>query len=334
MKRYLAIILGVILVVAMAATAYAEVTIGGDARVRGIWKNNYDLNDDVDDDARYYDQRVRIKIDAKVAGDAEVRTRFTLIEGTWGKDAGFNDANGTVRFDDDDYAYLHVPIGNITLDIGRQHADWGNKFLVWNASKNRIKLVSKVGTAAVGAAIDKNREDLAPNNDMDYDDYLLFFINQFGAFKVALLGVYFNDDKAGKDGQLLDLAINGSANGLNIAGELVFKWGDLMETTDKDGDQNNPWGGFLMVTKSMDNLTVGGAVAYTANGYVANKYFEPTVFFGTGNSRGVAMMNFGAGGGDTLGIVVPIRYKASGALTVGANLAYASFDEYAAGGLD
>ncbi len=331
MKKYLAIIVGVLLVVAMAATVYAEITIGGDARVRGVLKRNFDFADTADDvgDADYWDQRVRIKLTAKVAGNAEVRTRFTLIEGVWGNagNAPFDGTNGQVRFDNDDYAYLHVPVGGVTIDVGRQLANWGNKFLIWATGKNRLKVTYKAGSVKVGGFIDKNVENKASTSTADdpgdRDDYGAFIVNNFGAFKAGLLGVYFIDDDQPSDkdtGVILDVFFTGKVGNLGVAGELAYKGGDKFENND-----DPQHGGFIAISSSMDALTIAGAVAYASNGYTANKYFTPTLFFGT--SQPTALMNFGSVVDETTyAALLGVNYKVSSALGVMGKIAYADLN--------
>jgi len=100
-KKYLAILLGVVFVLGFAASAFAihaeipaesqatvakgstQITIGGDIRVRGEYQSNTSkFDNDVADHPTFYDQRVRLSIDAKVTNNTE---GFVMIEAANGK---------------------------------------------------------------------------------------------------------------------------------------------------------------------------------------------------------------------------------------------------------
>lgn len=90
MKKYLALILGVLFVFGFAASAFAihaeipaesqavvakgqtQITIGGEIRVRGDFQNNNaDFNSDKSDHKAYYDSRIRLSVDAQVTPNTE-----------------------------------------------------------------------------------------------------------------------------------------------------------------------------------------------------------------------------------------------------------------------
>lgn len=120
MRKYLAIILGVVFVLGFAASAFAihaeipaetqavvtkgvQVTIGGDIRVRGEFQGNTsDFNDDAADHKTFYDERIRLYVDAQVTPNTK---GFIMLEGTSGQTAtGYNwggqagDASGSAGF--------------------------------------------------------------------------------------------------------------------------------------------------------------------------------------------------------------------------------------------
>lgn len=91
MKKYLALILGVLFVLSFAASAFAihaeipaetqsvvatgttQITLGGEIRTRGWWTSNLFDNtiSDKTPDAAWYDERVRLSVDAVVAPGVE-----------------------------------------------------------------------------------------------------------------------------------------------------------------------------------------------------------------------------------------------------------------------
>jgi hypothetical protein len=113
LKKYLALILGVLFVLSFAASAFAihaeipsetqavvaktttQITLGGELRVRGWWRSNINVSEEgfalpIDaNDQAYYDERVRLSLDANVAPGVE---GFVMLESnneqsdlyTWG----------------------------------------------------------------------------------------------------------------------------------------------------------------------------------------------------------------------------------------------------------
>ena len=270
----------------------SKVMIGGDARVRGIWKDNWDMNDDVDADDRYWDQRIRLKITAKV-GDAEVRSRIKLTDGKWN---GGDETAGNVEID---YGYLHIPVGPVTFDLGRQNADW-TKFFEWNQKRDRAKVTYKLGDTTVGAYTDKivdtfatgtNTDAIDGDNLDDVDDYAIFAVHSIGNIDGGLLLFLRNDSVTDdNDARAGSLFVNATVAGLSVRAELAMVTGDAIEYIDIDGDtvDDSQWGGFVSASKGLNGLTISGLLAYAANGYVADNHFTPTVMVGTDNPTALA----------------------------------------------
>jgi hypothetical protein len=336
MKKLLVLVLSVMFVAGAFTSAYAthgevlgkvegtKIILGGDARLRGLCKINHDTNDDVDDDNCYWDQRVRLTVTGQV-GDAEVRTRLTT------GDKGWNDATNT---DDDiavDYAYLHIPVAGVVIDAGRQKATFGNKFYIDDVGKDRFQISAKVGDATVGAYSDKRSEAHGPegflNNDVD--DYGLFAVYKAGDLEGGALVVFRNDDQVDdNDGTDATAYVNTKVGNVGVKGEVSLKTGDHNYVTT---DEDTQWGGFVSADMGMDALTVGGLLGFTANGFVADKHFTPTVLIGTTNPW--AMEDFGARGDSIIG-VLSAKYQATPELSVGGNVAYASYETYPDNGTD
>ncbi len=127
MKRYGAIILGILFVLGMAASAFAihaeipaetqavvakgqtQITLGGDIRFRGSFdKNTKDqLDGGTDDHIAYIDQRVRIKMDIKVTDNTNARIHIEHSN-TWGDGWRYGDSS----WDANDNAKGIFKVGN------------------------------------------------------------------------------------------------------------------------------------------------------------------------------------------------------------------------------
>jgi len=161
MKKKL-IAIAIAAAVAAPLTAQAAVTVSGDAEFKmtnrdstgvtataGNWGSDetWGTADDVagsgeDSGGWSGSNRVRVKIDADLAGGVSVHTRFRT---TTGFDNSSSD-NGTVTAltVDTDYSYIVVPVGPVTLTMGDQLATWGTKYFADGARKdNRLKAAYK-----------------------------------------------------------------------------------------------------------------------------------------------------------------------------------------------
>lgn len=323
MKKLIALIVCAMFVFGLAAYAMADVTISGDARVRGAYKKNFDFDDDVADHKRFWDQRFRVKIDTNV-DNVKAHMRFTVSEGTWGTGATYTDK---MVMDDDDYAYLEIPIGAFTIYAGRQHADWGHKFLVWNAGVDRFKVNYKISDAAkTGLFTTKKTEKNDPMMHGDTDDYGFYFIQSSDAFTGGLLLVHNvqNVESApSKDGEAADFFFTAKTSAATIVGELAWKNGVLTEETPRG---NSMYGGFVMGMFGSDSVKMHAAVAHARDGYVANKYFNPTLFIGTSQLTAIIDFNQNIGlstdGTDTVAALFGAEFPLADALTGGARAAY------------
>ncbi|MDH4319750.1 MAG: porin, partial [Desulfobulbaceae bacterium] len=132
MKKVIATAAGLVLVGAMAGSALAEVNVTGDARARFYTKDNYDLNSDADDDNSKVESRVRMMVDGKYE-NAFAKARVNIGDGTW------DDGKNTGADVKSDYAFLGLNMGPTTVTMGRQIADFGYKFFIWDARKDRLK---------------------------------------------------------------------------------------------------------------------------------------------------------------------------------------------------
>jgi len=340
MKKYLIVFLSMLLVAAMSVAAYAtnggKVTIGGDAYVRGIWNGNFDMNNDADDSVRYWDQRVRLTITGDVANGVELRVRLTTDDDKWN---GASNTGGTL---DVDYAYLHVPVGSVVLDLGRQKSTWGHELLESGVTRDRAKVTSTAGPLTVGLYTDKLSDNntsssAALTNSDDIDNYGIFVIHKAGNAEGGLLVELYNDDSsadsADQDGTKGSAYAKVSAGGAAITAEVAIKNGGIYETTDKDGDKSETqWAAFAGAELPTGQLTVTGLLGLTRNGFVADKHFTPTVLIGTDNPTAIA--DFGENPNntsvaqDSFLAVAGVKLSPQPAMTVYGKAAFLSMKAY------
>jgi hypothetical protein len=290
-----------------SAVAGSKVIIGGDAYVEGYWLGNHDMDDTVDADDRFWNQRVRLKIHAAIGG-VEVRTRLTTGDQEWDMEAGNTGSAVAV-----DYAYLHVPVGGpVTLDFGRQKSDWGNKLFQWNVNSDRAKVtVDIVDKVTFGVYADKIDEmvNVGDDNLKEIDDYALFAIANLGTVEAGVLGILRVDAReetpagVGDDGNAVSLFANAEFAGVNIGTELAAVMGDIIEYTNIITGEvvDDPQLGFFASGGyAFGPVAVDALFGLTMNGYVADNHFNPTVMIGTDQTTAITEF----GGRDVAGVEV------------------------------
>lgn len=359
MKKALsfAVALGLVAGVATVASA-AELIVNGDARLRGVYsQNTNDIDGPTDhftgapgdtpaeqgqDTVQRMDQRYRLNVDVKINDDVKVNTRLVLSN---------NDAFGAAA----DTALTHVvdranmvikSLGG-TLTLGRQDASWGNKFMGWGASVDRIKYTTKVGDMTLGGYLQKNVEGNNAFGDGDSDTWGALAIGKAGDTTWGVLLNYAKLDTnaaklSGKDtGYLIDPFFTTKVGPASVMGELVYKGGDSMEN--QDGDPM--YGGFVGASVDMAPVTFKGLMAYYKNNEGAapggasrdcDNDFAPTLLIGSCNET--AIIDFGGttnpsglkaeADDSTYLIAAGVDFKANDKLTLGAGIAYLMASEY------
>ena len=198
-------------VLGLASSVFAaDIRLGGDAYVVGVWTNNYDLSDDGRDDSRYWAERVVLKLDAVLENGIELRTAFDVVgdingPNYWGHD--FNNYPGkpstsdnsfdTVQSVESEYAYLHVPIGAVVVDAGHMLTSWGDGFDSFETPADRVKLTYKVNDmVTLSGYVRKDWERLSSDYGKgDMNTYNVVVEVTPNDSTKAGLGVYFTQDE-------------------------------------------------------------------------------------------------------------------------------------------
>ena len=310
MKKYISTALALAMVGAMAASASAaEVTIGGDMRVRGIDQADY-RNDNAS-----YDQRVRLTVKAAAAGGASVNLRFRTDgnNGMWNGGANTGAADNGMYTD---YAYITVPVGSVTINAGRQMDAWGHRLDAFEDAVDRLAFSTKMGDVDVTAYADKTAEDTV-NNDDD-DAYGVVLETKVAGADVALELVRDIDDAADTEDSTIGLMVNTDVAGVAVNSEIAY--------TDPDtpaAGQENPMGIMVSGATKMGAIDAKLLVAVTEDGFVMDNHFHPTEQYG--RAYPIARAELGADG-DSVLIAASASYKVSDKMTVGATLANTEVD--------
>ena len=170
----------------------------------------------------------------------------------------------------------------------------------------------------------------------DVNDIGIFVTHSLGDIEGGVLAVFYDDNVTdNNNGTRVSGYAKANVAGLSVKAELAMKTGDKYKTTKTattDTNKNNQLGAFVSVSKELnDKLSVSGLIAYSQDGYVADKHFTPTVMIGTDNST--ALANFGenplsGSDDDSLLFVVGADFQATPDLSLYGKIAYLDLDAY------
>jgi hypothetical protein len=119
------------------------------------------------------------------------------------------------------------------VQLGRQPVNWGTKMAVAADSRDRVKLIQKVGDVTLGFVYDKFRENFILNiaNNAIQDSHAagLLAIGNFGGFKTGIIGYYVsNKSLPNVDTQTsnVDVFTMGTAGPVGIKAEVNYVFGE------------------------------------------------------------------------------------------------------------
>ena len=349
MKKFFILFLALTFVLSMGTFVFADdggainsmkagssVSIGGDARVRGVWQNNYDMIDTEaanganDADDAWIDERIRLKITADVGNGIKVISRLTSDTDVWNTTAGTT--SGTIAVD---YMYLHIPVSNLVIDAGNMHRKWGNKLLMWDVGRDTLQVTTNVGDTQIGLYTDKITETRATStarNLNDSNNYGLF-VNHTAANLAAGIHAINQRDDRGPDnsvsdkgkGTQIDAYLNTSVGAITIAAEVARKSGNM----NTDTSNKKPLAGFIYAATDVGAINVNVFAAVLKNGFAADKHLTPTVFFGTDNPTAIANV-MAAAGSTTKAFALGAGTDITSDISVSAKLAYFDLENLSA----
>jgi hypothetical protein len=282
LKKYLALILGVLFVLSFAATAFAihaeipsetqaavatgttQITLGGEIRVRGWWKDNIssDLLPVDSSSTAYYDERVRLSLDAAVAPGVK---GFVMLETNSGQSDVYTWGNFNAKPTD-----MHIleswlvysgsgllgfnsglKIGHMPLALGQKeffdHTKFGDDAIVFFMSPTKQ---IEVALLTVKFAGDGNAANIPTfglvvpagatfKNDGtdDLDGYVALMTYKLDDNNtVGINYTYLNDSDLGFSHQNLGLHANGNISGIGYKAAGDIQFGKLFDGTSSEAD--------------------------------------------------------------------------------------------------
>jgi hypothetical protein len=335
MKKVIAAAAGLMLVGAMAGTAAAEVSLGGDARARALYQQDYDFGATVTDPetgavsrAREKDNKVtsRFRLQARgtAAGGAYAVGRIRMGDGTWdGGNSGTADSFI-------DKAYVGVPMGIATLEAGRLQYDLlkSTNFYEQDINRDGAKLdfnVSDMATVGLWYFVNYEASQNGDKvDDNDITDYGIYADLKFGGGWGTRLGVLYRDDQVPTDGR----DDTGAFGGIEFAGPggpIAIKGAFAF---DDKGEGDTGYGGFIQGGMNFGATSAALAAGFTSDGFVTDGDYG---FIMLGGGTAISVYTFGATLTDTWWIGAPISFAVSEMLTLKANLIYVDMDTFGDG---
>jgi len=289
LKKYLALILSVLFVLSFAASAFAihaeipsetqavvstgatQITLGGELRVRGWWKDNITSVGNLPLDANsqsYYDERVRLSLDATVAPGIK---GFVMVETnsgdntsqsdvyTWGS---FNQKPNSMNINEAWLMYSGsglfgfnsgLKIGHMPLALGQKeffdHTKFGDDAIVFFMSP----------TKQIEAALltIKFAEGFKSENSDDLDGYVgLLTYKMDENNTIGVNYTYLNQSNADFSHQNLGIHANGTISNIGYKAFGDYQFGEI-----GDGDFGG-WAAGLGLSFNVNPVVLRAGIAY------------------------------------------------------------------------
>jgi hypothetical protein len=280
MKRILLSVFAAAITAAWAIPAgAADVTFGGEYRLRSEYRNNSDYNADASDADSFWAQRVRLTANAKATDDASVKitvqdTRTWGATGLLSDDTADDDVTTNDNFVDLHEAYVNVDklLGHpISLRAGRQELVYGDQRQVGNGnwvntarSFDALKFVYKSDMANLDVFTSKVTEGTgATNDDVDFHGAYLVLPKLVPGNSLDVYAFDSVDTSKPASRYTVGARLKGAVAGISYTGEGAFQTG-----TDESGATDTTLSGYAFLAKASymipntPKLTIGAEFDY------------------------------------------------------------------------
>lgn len=351
--------------IAPAAEVKPGVQLSGDARVRAVYRDDFDFGNSDKDGETYLDSRVRINIKGTAAGGAYAIGRLRLQDHRF-EDIDTDNAAGAKREDGNiwvDKAYIGVPFSdNFTLEAGKYRVTYGTGFFYEDLNLAGLRGIIKAGNVEINPFVEWMSEGQSSKIKADKNednDEIRMGANISADFnenwKGGVLVAYQMDDRTEfltdedgvgyhmepNEGWLASVYFEGKQGNFGLAGEFAYNDGDLHGFNQAEDDNNDDfkdsiggpddgYGGYIQPSYTIDALTLALNVGFTMDGFIADPVFG-FVMVGADHSLTVTSVgNYG----DWLWAGFIAKYAISDNLSVTGNLMYATVDGWSSEGLE
>jgi hypothetical protein len=267
---------------AVVATGTTQITLGGELRTRGWYRKNLDsgLGQDAKSSS-WYDQRVRLSVDAKVSPNVQAfiqletegtgfdNTNDKYIWGTSGGNSGFGNAKPK---SDPDFlqawilytgqGLFGVPAG---LKIGHMplKLSYGQFFDHTQMGDDALVLfVDPTKQMHIGVLTIKLAEFATTDQTDDLDAYVALMTYKFSdAFKLGLNYTYLANSDLGFSQQNAGIHADGKIGGFGYKAAVDFQFGKILDDTDFEAKFKG-YAASLYADYNINPVTLRGAAVY------------------------------------------------------------------------
>ncbi|PLX65910.1 MAG: hypothetical protein C0603_13115 [Denitrovibrio sp.] len=226
-------ILVALMIVAFAATAFADVTLSGSYKARGNYMANMaSVDSDSDDKNMFYDHDLDIWLKASTDKDTYFKSKIELLDGQWKEDGQATKTGAEIQIE---RAWLGHNFGAVTLDVGMMDgAAWSYAFGNTVDAYYRVKATAKVGGGTLVALTQKNYENNvgSTTKDAEKDDSDTYFVG----YKMKVAGLMFTpsiaytvdgstdvtDQDADTTTTKFDMGIGGNFGAIGFESEIIY----------------------------------------------------------------------------------------------------------------
>lgn len=329
-----------LMLVAFAATAFADVTLSGTYKARGNYMDNLQtpLVDSDDDNAMFYDHDLDIWLKAQTDKDTYFQMKVEMLDGQW-KERTDDGINATKTGDEIqvERAWLGHNFGVAKLDVGMMTGGaWSYVFGNTEDAFYRVKATVPAGPGKVIAFVQKNAENSLYSNDKDAekddsDTYFVGFSGKFGGITVQPGLSYimdgnaeYGDEEVDTKKTKFDIGVGGAFGAVGFESEFIYL------NVDPEGDSYSTYGIYANVYSKVAGATVGFITAYssvdddTQNAFHMGEDFDDMYFLVLGDYEA-----YGTGLEGLWGNVLYADYAVNDKLNVYGSVAYAmsNYDE-------
>jgi hypothetical protein len=196
MKKFFVIALALIIAVGFAADAAfaGDLSVSGAMRVRAWATDNTDLNDAVDDEKKYWDQRFRVAATVTGAEGITGHLRFDFAEDTWADSDWATYRYGESSELQVDRAYLQVDQEKFKIKAGQQYIGLGNTIAYDNQQLGLLVDIKEVLPVTLTLGVVKEDEgDPLEDAEDDVDHYLVNVAYAADAFSLNVFAAMVQD---------------------------------------------------------------------------------------------------------------------------------------------
>jgi len=277
---------------AVVATGGTQITLGGELRTRGWWRDNLSGGLPVDKGSySWYDQRIRLSVDAKVSPNVQAfiqlesegsnfdNTNDKYIWGSSFGNSGFGNAKPT---SDPDFlqawilytgsGLFGVPAGlkvghmPLKLSYGQffDHTQMGDDAIVFFVDPTKNMHIGVLTIKLLEGLPGSTGQPTITDNTDDLDAYVALMTYKFSdAIKAGINYTYLNNSDLGFSQQNVGLHADGKVGNFGYKAAVDFQFGNIFEDVPGLDEKNfKGWAASLNADYKLDPVLLRGAFVY------------------------------------------------------------------------